>query len=69
MIGAVRGVDPRTGHAYDDTKRYLDSFDLDEASRAKIFCDNALRVYPRIAKRLGTASVVGAPFAAGVSGA
>jgi 4-oxalmesaconate hydratase len=22
MIGAVRGVDPETGHHYDDTKRY-----------------------------------------------
>jgi hypothetical protein len=23
MVGAVRGIDPRTGHYYDDTKRYL----------------------------------------------
>jgi len=23
MIGAVRGIDPRTGHYYDDTKRYV----------------------------------------------
>jgi len=23
MIGAVRGVDPETGHHYDDTKRYI----------------------------------------------
>ena len=24
MIGAVRGIDPETGHHYDDTKRYID---------------------------------------------
>ena len=24
MVGAVRGIDPETGHYYDDTKRYLD---------------------------------------------
>ena len=24
MVGAVRGVDPETGHYYDDTKRYID---------------------------------------------
>jgi 4-oxalmesaconate hydratase len=25
MIGAVRGIDPETGHYYDDTKRYIES--------------------------------------------
>ena len=25
MIGAVRGIDPRSGHYYDDTKRYIDA--------------------------------------------
>jgi 4-oxalmesaconate hydratase len=25
MIGAVRGIDPETGHYYDDTKRYIQS--------------------------------------------
>ena len=24
MVGAVRGIDPETGHYFDDTKRYLD---------------------------------------------
>jgi 4-oxalmesaconate hydratase len=56
MVGAVRGVDPRTGHNYDDTKRYLDALDLDVVSRAKIFSGNALRVYPRIARRLAPAA-------------
>jgi 4-oxalmesaconate hydratase len=27
MVGAVRGNDPRTGYAYDDTKRYIDAVD------------------------------------------
>jgi hypothetical protein len=25
MIGAVRGIDPQTGHYYDDTKRYIEA--------------------------------------------
>ncbi len=25
MIGAVRGIDPDTGHYYDDTKRYIEA--------------------------------------------
>src|SRR4026207_1634938 len=25
MIGAVRGIDPETGHHYDDTKRYIEA--------------------------------------------
>ena len=48
MVGAVRGVDPATGHHYDDTRRYIDKADLDEAARAKIFEGNARRVYPRL---------------------
>ena len=27
MIGAVRGIDPETGHYYDDTKRYIEARD------------------------------------------
>ena len=27
MIGAVRGIDPETGHYFDDTKRYIDAID------------------------------------------
>ena len=30
MVGAVRGIDPETGHYFDDTKRYLDSVDVAE---------------------------------------
>ena len=49
MVGAVRGIDPRTGHYFDDTKRYVDAAAISEADRAKIYAQNALRVYPRLA--------------------
>ncbi|HTT03370.1 MAG TPA: amidohydrolase family protein [Steroidobacteraceae bacterium] len=52
MVGAVRGVDPRTGHYYDDTKRYIDALPLNEADRRKVFELNAYRVYPRLKARL-----------------
>jgi 4-oxalmesaconate hydratase len=49
MIGAVRGVDPETGHNFDDTKRYVDATaNLGEADRRKVFEGNARRVYPRL---------------------
>ena len=48
MIGAVRGIDPRSGHYYDDTKRYIDaSSKLTDAQRQMIFEDNARRVFSR----------------------
>jgi len=53
MVGAVRGIDPRTGHYYDDTKRYLDALQLSERDRVKLFSGNALRVYPRLGARVG----------------
>lgn len=57
MIGAVRGIDPETGHHFDDTKRYLDKIDwLSEEQRQKLFEGNALRVYPRLAKKLSSVS-------------
>jgi 4-oxalmesaconate hydratase len=49
MIGAVRGVDPETGHHFDDTRRYLDAASLRDEQRAAIFEGNARRVYPRLA--------------------
>jgi len=49
MKGAVPGIDPETGHYFDDTKRYIDQVTtLDEASRYKIFEGNARKVYPRL---------------------
>jgi 4-oxalmesaconate hydratase len=52
MVGAVRGVDPQTGHYFDDTKRYIDALAIPDADRRKIFEGNACRVYPRLAERL-----------------
>lgn len=52
MIGAVRSIDPETGHYFDDTKRYLDHIGLPVEARDKIFWKNALRVYPRIEAHL-----------------
>ena len=49
MVGAVKGIDPQTGHYFDDTKRYIDQLKgLSEESRYKIFEGNARRVYPRL---------------------
>ena len=48
MIGAVRGIDPRSGHYYDDTKRYIDATpNLNEAQRKMVFEGNARRVFSR----------------------
>jgi 4-oxalmesaconate hydratase len=49
MVGAVKGVDPRSGHYFDDTKRYVDNArGLDESARRKIFEGNARRVFSRL---------------------
>ncbi len=49
MIGAVRGIDPETGHNYDDTKRYIEAtLNLDDDERRMIYELNARRVYPRL---------------------
>jgi len=47
-LGAVRGVDSRTGHHFDDTRRYVDAAGLSEVDRAKVYEHNARRVYPRL---------------------
>jgi 4-oxalmesaconate hydratase len=52
MVGAVRGIDPETGHYFDDTKRYVDAAAVGATDRAKIFEANARKVYPRIERRL-----------------
>src|SRR5204862_7762652 len=53
MLGAVKGIDPETGHHFDDTKRYIDQLqNLGADSRYKIFEGNARRVYPRLDAQL-----------------
>jgi 4-oxalmesaconate hydratase len=53
MIGAVRGIDPETGHHFDDTRRYVDAAPISDEQRAAIFEGNARRVYPRLAAHQG----------------
>jgi 4-oxalmesaconate hydratase len=49
MIGAVRGIDPETGHYYDDTKRYIESSSiLNAEQRYKIYEGNTRHVFPRL---------------------
>jgi 4-oxalmesaconate hydratase len=48
MVGAVRGVDPRTGHNYDETKRYVDQVQLKPEDKAGIYPGNARRVFGRL---------------------
>ena len=55
MIGAVRDIDPRTGHHFDDTLRYVSATkNLTDQQREAVYAGNALRVYPRLAARLAT---------------
>ncbi|SDZ60276.1 4-oxalomesaconate hydratase [Asanoa ishikariensis] len=51
VLGAVRGIDPRTGHHFDDTRRYVDALHLDADDRSKVYERNAYRVYPRLSRR------------------
>jgi 4-oxalmesaconate hydratase len=52
MFGAVRGIDPDTGHHFDDTKRYVDALDVPAEDKRKVFELNARRAYPRLDKAL-----------------
>jgi 4-oxalmesaconate hydratase len=52
-IGAVQGIDPETGHYFDDTKRYIDAVPwLTDADRKRIYEDNARAVYGRLDAQL-----------------
>lgn len=48
MIGAVRTVDPRTGHYFDDTKRYVEASNLTDEQRRALYEGNVRRVFPRL---------------------
>jgi 4-oxalmesaconate hydratase len=52
LLGAVKAIDPETGHPFDDTKRYIDQLALDDDQRHAVFEGNARRVYPLLDKRL-----------------
>lgn len=49
MIGAVRGIDPESGHGYDDTRRYIEHTPhLTVEQRRMVYETNARRVFPRL---------------------
>ncbi len=49
MVGAVKSIDPETGHYFDDTRRYIEAVPwLREADKQKIYEGNARNVYRRI---------------------
>ncbi|HEY5712019.1 MAG TPA: amidohydrolase family protein [Allosphingosinicella sp.] len=52
MVGAVRGIDPETGHYFDDTKRYVDALEISAEQKHAIFEGNARRVFPRLDAKL-----------------
>jgi 4-oxalmesaconate hydratase len=53
MIGAVRGIDPYTGHYFDDTRRYIEGAKhLSAESRDAIFEGNTRRVFSRLDAQL-----------------
>ncbi len=59
MVGAVKGLDPKTGHYFDDTKRYVDQAPgLADADRRKIFEDNARRVFGRLKTKAAARAAV-----------
>src|ERR1700716_420354 len=48
MVGAVRGIDSRTGHYFDDIRRYIDALSLSAGEKERIYEKNARRVFPRL---------------------
>jgi len=52
MLGAVRGADPATGIAWDDTRQYVDAAGLAPDDLAAVYETNARRVYPALDRRL-----------------
>jgi 4-oxalmesaconate hydratase len=53
MIGAVKGIDPLSGHYYDDTKRYIEASKILSAQdKHAIYEGNTRRVFPRLDAQL-----------------
>lgn len=60
MVGAVRGIDPETGHAFDDTLRYIEAAGLSPEARHALLEGNARRVFPRLDRLLAARDSAGA---------
>lgn len=53
MFGTAKAVDPQTGRTFDDIVPLIEQSQvLTESDKEDVFWRNALRVYPRLAKRL-----------------
>jgi len=49
----VRGIDPETGHYFDDTKRYIEAtLNLNADERHQVYEGNARRVFSRLDVKL-----------------
>lgn len=48
------GIDPQTGHYFDDTRRYIEALNVSPDDRAKVYERNARLVYPRLDAALKT---------------
>ena len=63
MVGAVKSIDPQTGHYFDDTKRYIEAvLGLSQANKRKIYEDNTLSVYSRLKTKLSVSKANRAPL-------
>jgi 4-oxalmesaconate hydratase len=54
MLGAVRGIDPETGHHFDDTKRYIEQLPFTATDKTKVYEGNARQVYGRLSAQLAS---------------
>jgi 4-oxalmesaconate hydratase len=62
MVGAVKSIDPETGHYFDDTKRYIEAVPwLHEGDKRKIYEENSLSVYSRLKTKLSVTKASRAP--------
>ncbi len=52
MVGAVRGIDSKTGHYFDDTKRYIDGLNISQENKQKILSGNVRQAFSRLDSRL-----------------
>jgi 4-oxalmesaconate hydratase len=62
MVGAVKSIDPETGHYFDDTKRYIEAVPwLTQDEKLKIYEGNARNVYSRLKTKLSVNKASRAP--------
>jgi len=54
LVGAVKGVDPASGHEFDDTRRYIEAAQISASDKTKIFEENPLRAFSRLKQHVGT---------------